>query len=114
MPSELSGGMRKRVALARAIISDEPIPKSQQKQLGNLFNRLESNEHKAEAKSQTTPSSVGVMDKNEKDEVGYYLLHLYCYSVTNGDDSVIQVIMYDEPTAGLDPIASTVSSCLGS
>ncbi|XP_002976003.2 protein TRIGALACTOSYLDIACYLGLYCEROL 3, chloroplastic [Selaginella moellendorffii] len=49
LPAELSGGMKKRVALARAIISDE---------------REETNEP--------------------------------------------EVVMYDEPTAGLDPIASTV------
>ncbi|KAH9302187.1 hypothetical protein KI387_013770, partial [Taxus chinensis] len=49
LPSELSGGMKKRVALARAIISDDS--------------------HNA-----TEP----------------------------------EVVMYDEPTAGLDPIASTV------
>jgi ABC-type transporter Mla maintaining outer membrane lipid asymmetry ATPase subunit MlaF len=48
LPSELSGGMKKRVALARAIIRD---------------------------------------DENDDAE---------------------QVIMYDEPTAGLDPVASTV------
>mmetsp|Transcript_3586 Transcript_3586/g.10418 ORF Transcript_3586/g.10418 Transcript_3586/m.10418 type:complete len:373 (+) Transcript_3586:487-1605(+) len=48
MPAELSGGMKKRVALARAIIRD---------------------------------------DENDTSE---------------------QVIMYDEPTAGLDPVASTV------
>lgn len=49
LPSELSGGMKKRVALARAIISDgKPRPKER------------------------------------------------------------EVVMYDEPTAGLDPIASTV------
>lgn len=47
-PSELSGGMKKRVALARAIVRDEK------------------------------------------------------------HDFVEQVIMYDEPTAGLDPVASTV------
>ncbi|KAK8960478.1 hypothetical protein KSP40_PGU010936 [Platanthera guangdongensis] len=49
MPSELSGGMKKRVALARAIIYD-----------------------------------------NTKEEI------------------VPEVLLYDEPTAGLDPIASTV------
>lgn len=48
MPSELSGGMRKRVALARAIVRDEAHETSE------------------------------------------------------------QLIMYDEPTAGLDPVASTV------
>ena len=48
-PSELSGGMKKRVALARAIVQD-----------------------------------------------------------TSSSNSVEQCIMYDEPTAGLDPVASTV------
>ena len=47
-PSELSGGMRKRVALARAVVRDD------------------------------------------------------------ADDGAESVIMYDEPTAGLDPVASTV------
>jgi ABC-type transporter Mla maintaining outer membrane lipid asymmetry ATPase subunit MlaF len=49
-PSELSGGMKKRVALARAIVKD-----------------------------------LGA-----------------------GDDEPEELIMYDEPTAGLDPVASTV------
>ncbi|CAI5470242.1 unnamed protein product [Closterium sp. Yama58-4] len=48
-PSELSGGMKKRVALARAIVSDSDAPQLEE-----------------------------------------------------------EVVMYDEPTAGLDPIASTV------
>lgn len=51
LPSELSGGMKKRVALARAIISDAQEERS-------------------------------------------------------SDDR--EMVMYDEPTAGLDPIASTV------
>ena len=50
-PSELSGGMRKRVALARAIISDERGA---------------------------------------------------------GEDALEELVLYDEPTAGLDPVASTV------
>ncbi|BBN06376.1 phospholipid/cholesterol/gamma-HCH transport system ATP-binding protein [Marchantia polymorpha subsp. ruderalis] len=49
LPSELSGGMKKRVALARAIISDDRVEQSER-----------------------------------------------------------ELVMYDEPTAGLDPIASTV------
>ena len=50
-PSELSGGMRKRVALARAIISEERGA---------------------------------------------------------GEDALEELVLYDEPTAGLDPVASTV------
>lgn len=54
MPSQLSGGMKKRVALARAIISE-------------------------------TKANMTMDSANEE-----------------------EVIMFDEPTAGLDPIASTV------
>ena len=68
MPSELSGGMRKRVALARAIISDEPIPKSPKNQLGGLFYKLENNGDNAEEKSQANSSSLDAMDNKEKDE----------------------------------------------
>jgi ABC-type transporter Mla maintaining outer membrane lipid asymmetry ATPase subunit MlaF len=54
-PSELSGGMRKRVALARAVVTD-------------------------------TGDGAGV----------------------GGPSHIEQLLMYDEPTAGLDPVASTV------
>jgi ABC-type transporter Mla maintaining outer membrane lipid asymmetry ATPase subunit MlaF len=57
-PSELSGGMKKRVALARAIVTD----------------------------------TTGGVSSDE-------------YDTANGAE---QLIMYDEPTAGLDPVASTV------
>jgi len=56
-PAELSGGMKKRVALARAVISDDQ------------------------------PGCDAGRDRACEPE---------------------QVIMYDEPTAGLDPVASTV------
>jgi ABC-type transporter Mla maintaining outer membrane lipid asymmetry ATPase subunit MlaF len=61
-PSELSGGMKKRVALARAIVTDASA--------------LSANAAAAAAAGRAPPPE--------------------------------QLIMYDEPTAGLDPVASTV------
>lgn len=61
-PSELSGGMKKRVALARAIVTD------------------------------TGGGTPGSILNDEYDTAG----------------GAEQLIMYDEPTAGLDPVASTV------
>lgn len=57
-PAQLSGGMKKRAALARAIIKED---------------------HDASASS-----------------------------ASGGEDALEEVVMYDEPTAGLDPVASTV------
>jgi ABC-type transporter Mla maintaining outer membrane lipid asymmetry ATPase subunit MlaF len=57
-PSELSGGMRKRVALARAVVTD----------------------------TDAAGGGAGV----------------------GGPSHIEQLLMYDEPTAGLDPVASTV------
>jgi ABC-type transporter Mla maintaining outer membrane lipid asymmetry ATPase subunit MlaF len=65
-PSELSGGMKKRVALARAITTE-----------------LGSEKHKV---GHASSSSGSASDEEEVEEL----------------------VMYDEPTAGLDPVASTV------
>lgn len=69
-PAELSGGMRKRVALARAIVRDRASDEAAAKA-------------KKEASSSSSSSSSAIHFRD-------------------------QVIMYDEPTAGLDPVASTV------
>ena len=69
-PSELSGGMKKRVALARAIVTD--------------------------ADCMVHNSTSSTMQSAQ--------------SVDGGEEEALpeQLIMYDEPTAGLDPVASTV------
>jgi ABC-type transporter Mla maintaining outer membrane lipid asymmetry ATPase subunit MlaF len=67
-PSELSGGMKKRVALARAITTE-----------------LGSEKHKVGHASSSSGSSSA-----------------------SDEEEVEELVMYDEPTAGLDPVASTV------
>ena len=70
-PAELSGGMRKRVALARAIVRDTAADEAAAK----------ARKDAASSNVSSSPASSRFRD---------------------------QVIMYDEPTAGLDPVASTV------
>ena len=73
-PSELSGGMKKRVALARAITTE----------LGNEKDKDKDKDGGNTDDASTTISSV------------------------SSDDEIEELVMYDEPTAGLDPVASTV------
>jgi ABC-type transporter Mla maintaining outer membrane lipid asymmetry ATPase subunit MlaF len=74
-PSELSGGMKKRVALARAIVTDTGC--------GDTLDA--SSDTSSGENDMTAPAGSG-----------------------GGAGSGEQLIMYDEPTAGLDPVASTV------
>ncbi|KAI4364617.1 hypothetical protein MLD38_020684 [Melastoma candidum] len=85
LPSELSGGMKKRVALARSIIFD------------NAKDSIE-----PEGVEDRLPSELsGGMKKRVA------LARSIIFD--NAKDSIEpEVLMYDEPTAGLDPIASTV------
>ncbi|KAF1877940.1 hypothetical protein Lal_00049332 [Lupinus albus] len=81
LPSELSGGMKKRVALARSIIYDTTKDSIEQRGCFGWLHLL---------------PSVSV---HESDPV-------WVPSVL--EPGAVWVLLYDEPTAGLDPIASTV------
>mmetsp|Transcript_2516 Transcript_2516/g.4110 ORF Transcript_2516/g.4110 Transcript_2516/m.4110 type:complete len:252 (-) Transcript_2516:779-1534(-) len=71
-PSELSGGMKKRVALARAVTTEL---------------------------DRTLDSVTAAAGRNEDGNGN---------GPASSSSSVEELVMYDEPTAGLDPVASTV------
>ncbi|XP_047256353.1 protein TRIGALACTOSYLDIACYLGLYCEROL 3, chloroplastic isoform X2 [Capsicum annuum] len=78
LPSELSGGMKKRVALARSIIFD------------------------------TTKDVVEPESECYKHLCMMYPLPISLLKLVQMTRENRKVLLYDEPTAGLDPIASTV------
>ena len=101
-PSELSGGMKKRVALARAIVRDEKHDDVEQASAGAGWVAWRAERRwrprRAAAEQRGAVPRANSAPRRPRALLARPLLH----------PSSRQVIMYDEPTAGLDPVASTV------
>jgi ABC-type hemin transport system ATPase subunit len=103
MPSELSGGMKKRVALARAIIRDDESDTSEQVALLHVsLSKCWFFTHTWRVLTTFTPTVIATEATSKA-----MLLNLSRWIFIDLN-VVLQIIMYDEPTAGLDPVASTV------
>lgn len=127
-PSELSGGMKKRVALARAIVKEEDGWSDAPRASGSVTTTFQNGETSdpdgsaegpvmngnGDAADATPPPPIGSVSSANGAGSGGVLRVAPSFShgmpshAPTDASSAEQLIMYDEPTAGLDPVASTV------